>query len=130
MTTFLSDAWFAEVQKIRAEHGDPPASGPMATVELNVVVTGGPDGERQVHLAQGAFGQGALASAATTLTVPYDLAKKLFIDADMAAAMPAFMSGQIKVEGDMSKLMAMQGGGAAMTPEQQAVQDAIKAMTD
>lgn len=130
MVSFLSDAWFSQVEKIRAEHGDPPASGPMASVDLNIVVTSGPDGERQVHLTGGNFGLGALPSASTKLTVPYDLAKKLFIDADMAAAMPAFMSGQIKVEGDMSKLMAMQAGGAAMTPEQKAVQDAIKAVTD
>ena len=42
----------------------------------------------------------------------YAVAKKLFVDGDQAAGMQAFMSGQIKVEGDMSKLMAMgQGGG-------------------
>jgi hypothetical protein len=38
------------------------------------------------------------------------------------------MSGQIKVEGDMSKLMAMQTAGGP-TPEQQAFQEKIKAIT-
>ena len=32
----------------------------------------------------------------------------LFIDNDQSAGMQGFMSGQIKIEGDMSKLMAMQ----------------------
>ena len=130
MATFLSDEWFTEVEKIRSAHGDPPASGPMATVELNVVVTGGPEGQREVHLAGGNFAAGPLATASTKLTVPYDLARKLFIEADMAAAMPAFMSGQIKVEGDMSKLMGMAGGGQTISEEQEAVQEAIKAVTD
>jgi putative sterol carrier protein len=42
--------------------------------------------------------------------------------------MQAFMSGQIKVEGDMSKLMAMQssGGGGA---DQAAMQEKLKAIT-
>ena len=35
----------------------------------------------------------------------------MFIEGNQQAAMQAFMSGQIKVEGDMTKLMAMQGGG-------------------
>ena len=33
----------------------------------------------------------------------------MFIEGNQQAAMQAFMSGQIKVEGDMTKLMAMQG---------------------
>ena len=42
------------------------------------------------------------------MTVPYEVAKKVFIEQDQQAGMQAFMQGQIKVEGDMSKLMAMQ----------------------
>ena len=42
--------------------------------------------------------------------------------------MQAFMPGQIKVEGDMTKLMAMQGGGGP-TPEQEAFTAKIRELT-
>jgi putative sterol carrier protein len=42
--------------------------------------------------------------------------------------MQAFMSGQIKVEGDMTKLMAMQSAGGP-SPEQLAVQAKLQALT-
>ncbi len=105
---FLSDEWFAEAQKIRDEAALPPASGPAADMKLNIVVKGGPSGDKEVHLAGGEFGEGLLADAPTKLTVPYEVAKKTFIENDQQAGMQAFMQGQIKVEGDMSKLMAMQ----------------------
>ena len=105
---FLSDEWFAEAQKIRDEAALPPASGPAADMKLNIVVTGGPSGDKEVHMAGGEFGEGLLDDAPTKLTVPYEVAKKTFIENDQQAGMQAFMQGQIKVEGDMSKLMAMQ----------------------
>jgi putative sterol carrier protein len=42
--------------------------------------------------------------------------------------MQAFMSGQIQVTGDMTKLMAMQSG--AVDPVQAEIAGKIKAMTD
>jgi hypothetical protein len=105
---FLSDAWLDEVQKLAAEAG----GGIMPSgVQLNMVVTGSPEGDKELHVSDGAFGPG-LVDAPTKLTVPYDVARSMFIKGDQAAAMQAFMSGQIKVEGDMTKLMAMQGQSA------------------
>ena len=107
---FLSDPWLDEVQKLAGEAG----SGVMpSAVELNMVVTGGPQGDRELHVADGAFGSGLREGCPTKLTVPYAVAKDMFINGNQQAAMQAFMSGQIKVDGDMSKLMAMQGGGSA-----------------
>jgi hypothetical protein len=105
---FLSDEWFAEAKKIRDEANLPAPSGPAADLKLNIVVTGGPSGDKEVHMAGGEFGEGLVDDAPTKLTVPYEVAKKTFIDNDQQAGMQAFMQGQIKVEGDMSKLMAMQ----------------------
>ena len=78
---------------------------------LNVVVTGGPQGDRELHLADGNFATGLIDDAPTKLTVPYTVARAMFVEGNQQAAMQAFMGGQIKVEGDMTKLMAMQGGG-------------------
>ena len=113
--TFLSDEWLGEVKKLADEAGG--AGGAMpAGVQLNMVVTGGPQGDRELHVADGVFGAG-LIEAPTKLTVPYSVAKAMFIEGNQQAAMQAFMSGQIKVEGDMTKLMAMQSHGGSANPE-------------
>ena len=83
-----------------------------------MVVTGGPQGDRQLHVAEGAFGSGLLDDCPTKLTLPYQVARDMFVKGDQAAAMQAFMSGQIKVEGDMTKLMAMQAQPAAGGPSE------------
>jgi putative sterol carrier protein len=121
---FLSDAWLDEVEALEA----PPASGPAADLVLNVVVTGSPDGDRELNMAGGKFNRGLADGAPTKVTIPYDVAKSMFIDGNQQAAMQAFMSGQIKVEGDMTKLMAMQSAGGP-SPEQAAFQEKLKEIT-
>jgi putative sterol carrier protein len=73
-----------------------------------VVVTGTEWGDREMCLSGGNIEKGHHQNAPTKLILPVDLAHRLFIDNDQSAGMQGFMSGQIKVEGDMSKLMAMQ----------------------
>ena len=124
---FLSDEWLAEVQKISANLGGDAPSGPAADLKINVCVTGGPSGDRDLHLAGGTFNPGAIDGAPTKLTVPYDVAKDMFVNGNQQAGMQAFMSGKIKVEGDMSKLMAMQQGGS--NPNQAKMAEEIKAIT-
>jgi putative sterol carrier protein len=124
--TFLSDDWFDAVEGLRDEAPEPAAA--MKELTLNIVVAGGPDGDREIHMTGGQFERGLADGAPTKLTVPYEVAKSMFIDGNQQAGMQAFMSGQIKVEGDMTKLMAMQAGGAP-TPEQIAFQEKIKALT-
>ena len=87
---FLSDEWFAEAQKIRDDAALPPASGPAADMKLNIVVTGGPSGDKEVHMAGGEFGEGLLDDAPTKLTVPYEVAKKTFIENDQQATAAVF----------------------------------------
>ncbi|HKE72044.1 MAG TPA: SCP2 sterol-binding domain-containing protein [Acidimicrobiales bacterium] len=123
---FLSDDWFDAVEELRDEMPEPPAA--VKDLKINIVVAGGPDGDREIHMAGGAFERGLADDAPTKLTVPFDVARSMFIDGNQQAGMQAFMSGQIKVEGDMSKLMAMQAGGGP-TPEQQALQEKLKALT-
>lgn len=127
--TFLSDAWFDEVEKIRAELGDLEVPPPMKDLTINIVVTGGPDGDREIRMEAGSFERGLAASAPTKLTVPFDVAKAIFIEGNQQAAMQAFMSGQIKIEGDMSKLMAMQAGSSAPGGEAAALQERLKGIT-
>jgi putative sterol carrier protein len=53
---------------------------------------------------------GELDPADLTVTTDWETARKVFVDQDQAASMQAFMSGKIKVQGDMMKMMAMQTG--------------------
>lgn len=122
---FLTEPWFDAVEELRAEQPEAPAA--LAEVTINISVTGGPEGDVDVHLTGGVFERGHAESAPTTLSVPYDTAKKLFIDGEQSAAMQAFMSGQIKVEGDMTRVMALQT--MTPTPEQQAFQAKLGALT-
>lgn len=108
MTAFLSDAWFAQVAELTAAAGDlnlPPA---LASIVLNMVVTGTENGNVEMAINGGKLEKGLNPSASTKLTLNSDVLKKVFLEFDMSAAMQAFMSGQIKAEGDMTKLMALQ----------------------
>ncbi|GIU88883.1 MAG: SCP-2 sterol transfer family protein [Acidimicrobiia bacterium] len=119
---FLSDEWLEAVARLREESGG--GDGPDVTVD--VTVTGGPDGDRELHLGRGGVGPGHV-GAPTKLVLPYDTARQMFVEGDQQAAMQAFMAGRIKVEGDMTKLMQLQGsGGAAADPQ---LLERIKALT-
>lgn len=122
---FLSEPWFAAVEELRDDQPAPPSA--LADLILNITVTGGPDGDVDAHLAAGTVDRGHVEGAPTKLTVPYETAKKLFVDGDQSAAMQAFMSGQIKVEGDMTKVMTLQTVSA--TPEQEAFQLRLRELT-
>ena len=63
-----------------------------------------------------------------TVTLPYEIAKAILVDGNPQAGMQAFMSGQIQVTGDMTKLMAMQSG--AVDPVQAEIAAKIKDITD
>jgi putative sterol carrier protein len=43
-----------------------------------------------------------------TVTVDYSTARSILVEGNMQVAMQAFMTGKIKVEGDVSKLIELQ----------------------
>jgi putative sterol carrier protein len=109
---FLTDEWFGAVKDIRAKYADQAPPVPYK-IKLNQVVTGAPFGEGEVRFYLDTndgtivMESGQLDDAEVTLTTDYDTAKVIIVDQDQAAAMQAFMSGKIKVQGDMTKLMMM-----------------------
>jgi putative sterol carrier protein len=130
---FLSDEWFTDAKKIREEYagkGTPPAHA----VRMNQVVTDVPfgDGTVNVHMDTSGgeleFDQGHLDNPDLTVTVDYETAKAIIVDGNPQAGMQAFMAGKIKVQGDMTKLMAMQSG--TPDPTAQEVAEKIKAITE
>lgn len=132
MHDFLSDDWMDAVKAIRNRYADEAPPVPYK-VRLNQVITAVPfgDGERRIHIDTSdgtmVLDFGELENPDATITTDYDTAKKLLVDQDQAGAMQAFMSGKIKIQGDMTKLMAMQGA----PPDEFAkkVAEEIKAIT-
>ena len=124
---FLSDAWFAKVKELRDAAGNVEAPAALADLVINISVTGAAGGDKAMALVCGMIEEGHQAGAPTTMILPADLAKRIFIDGDQSAGMQGFMSGQIRVEGDMSKLMALQS--ARPTDAQKALMSQIQGIT-
>ena len=109
---FLSHEWIIEARKLRDEYRG--RAQPYAQpVRMNQVITDVPFGEGviQSHLDTSEGGVemdlGHLDDPDVTLTLDYATARAVFVDQDREAAMQAFMGGKIKVQGDMTKLLAM-----------------------
>ena len=125
---FLSAEWIDAAKKIREEAGS-PANPPAHTMRMNQVITGAPfdDGaDIKAHMdttgGEIEMDLGHLENPDLTVTLDYDTAKAILVDGNPQAGMQAFMAGKIKVEGDMTKMMAMQ----AAPPDPAAVEIANK----
>ncbi len=114
---FLSDEWMDAAKAIREEYkgkGAPAAH----VVKMNQIITDVPFGEGTIeaHMDSSSgemeMDTGHIEGADVTVTLDYATAKAIFVDGNPQAGMQAFMSGKIKVAGDMTKLMAMQSGAA------------------
>ncbi len=128
---FLSDDWINAAKAIRDKYASEITTKPPA-IKMNQVITETPGGEDIKMFLDTSSGEmvmdkGELPDADVTITLPYEVAKKQMVDQDQAAAMQAFMSGKVKVQGDMMKLMGMQGMGA--DPVTAKINDEIKEMT-
>ncbi|TML91896.1 MAG: SCP2 sterol-binding domain-containing protein [Actinobacteria bacterium] len=110
---FLSQEWMDEARKVREEYKD--RTPPIAhQVRMNQVITEVPFGEGtlQSHMdttsGELVMEEGHLDEVDLTVTLDYATAKAIFVEGNPQAGMQAFMAGKVKVQGDMSKLMAMQ----------------------
>ena len=120
---FLSDEWMEEAKKIREEYRG--KSAPMAhKVKMNQVITDVPFGsgtiEAHMDTSSGEMEMetGHIEGADVKVTLDYATAKAIFVEQNPQAGMQAFMAGKIKVEGDMTKLMAMQQGAPDATAQE------------
>jgi ribosomal protein S4E len=104
---FLSDEWFAEVDKLIAAAGDLQIPDAMKTAKVNITVTSA-SGTTQLAMRDGLFTRGHDPSFSTSLTVGEDIARKIFVEGDAAAGVQAFLEGKIQVDGDLATVVAMQ----------------------
>jgi len=129
---FLSPEWIDAARKIREEYRGRNTQTPPP-LKVNQVVTGVPfgDGTIEAHTDTTSgdleMDLGFVDGAELQITLDYETAKKILVEQNPQAAMQAFMSGQIKVEGDMTKLMAMQS--QQPSDAQKAMAEKIKEIT-
>ena len=130
---FLSDEWMTEAKAIRAKY-EGQTGKVTQSIKVNQLITDVPFGDGPINsyidTSSGdvVMDLGTLDAPDVTVTTDYATAKALFVDQDQAAAMQAFMTGKIKVQGDMMKMMALQ---TAMPTDDasKAIAEEIKAIT-
>ena len=112
---FLSEEWVAEAHEVREEFKGKVAP-PAHKVKMNLVITEVPHGEGTINAHMDTSGDEMVMELThiegedLTVTLDFATAKAIFIEGNPQAGMQAFMAGKIKVQGDMTKLMAMQSG--------------------
>jgi putative sterol carrier protein len=129
---FLSPEWTEEARKVRVEFAGrrPAATVPM---RMNLVVNEVPFGEGSLdaHLdttsGEVVLETGHVEPADLKVTIDYETAKAILVDGNPQAGMQAFMAGRIRVEGDMTKLLALQTTPA--DPVAQEIADRMRAIT-
>jgi len=131
---FLTPEWVEAAHKIREEF-EGKVAAPAHVVKMNQVVTDVPFQDEDIQAfmdtadGNADMGLGHLPADEVdlTVTVDYETAKAIMVDGNPQAGMQAFMAGKIKVEGDMTKMMALQQGSP--DPAAQEMAERIKEMT-
>ena len=126
MAVFLTDEWFEQVESMGNEAGELNLPPVLANMVVNLKVAEA-DKTIEANFANGLLHRGLNNDATTTLLLDRDILQSIITDFDTNQIMGAFMSGKIRVEGDMSQLMAVQT--ARPSAEQKELYTRIKSMT-
>jgi hypothetical protein len=127
---FLSPEWITAANAARARHLDRELPFALA---MNLTVTEVPfgDGVLDAHVSASSGSVtvdfGHLDVPEVSVTLDYVTARSVLVNADGEAAMAAFMEGRVRVEGDMTKLLAFQS--RAMTEGERDLHEEIKELT-
>jgi len=127
MAVFLSDEWFNEVDRLTAEAGDLNLPPTLTNSKLNLNVTNTANGDVSASLQNGVLKKGTT-DASTTINIDEQTLIAIALKGDMNEAMNAFMSGKIRIDGDMGQVMALQT--AKPSVEQKELFKKIYAMTE
>jgi hypothetical protein len=110
---FLSPEWVEAARTIYARHQS-SAEPSLVALKMNLIVENVPFAAAhfQAHLDTSAgvaeVEVGHVADPDLTVTLPYDLAKAVFIEGNAQAGAEGFMTGIVRVDGDVTKLLAFQ----------------------
>lgn len=130
---FLSTAWVEAALDLQDEFVDRVPS-PAQLIRLNLTITEAPDDDDiELHLDNTSglprLSHGHLDDPDATLITDFATAKSVFLANNQQATMQAFMAGQIRVIGDMAKLMAVQISDTTPTDIHDELSARLQAMT-
>ncbi len=126
MAKFLSQAWFDEVHTLNAQSGELHLPPSLANLIVNVSITG--DDPKELHLKDGKLGQHHTDGAVSTINIDSDTLAEIISGKDINVALEAFMMGKIRIDGDMSAVMALQSAKPSL--EQKALYKEILKVTE
>jgi putative sterol carrier protein len=135
LSKFLSAEWLEAATAIREEFKG-QGGAPPHKMRMNLIITGAPEDvsaepiDAHMDTTDGDMNMdiGHLEGPDLTVTLEYEVAKAILVEGNPQAGMQAFMAGKIKVQGDMTKLMAMQSATPDATAQQ--IAERINAITD
>lgn len=127
MAQFLSSTWFDKLDELNANAGELNLSPTLADLVINITINHA-DSPILLHLKSGKLSKNHTEHAISTISIDKDTLSKVILDNDTDAAIEAFMTGKIRIDGDMAQVMALQS--AKPSQEQKALYKQIKEMTD
>ena len=123
---FLTQSWFDAVARLNQEAGELNLPPNLAELTINVTVKS--ENPTLLHLQAGKISQHHIQNADATIYIDQDTLNQIIHDNSVDTALEAFMTGKIFIEGDMSKVMALQSSRPSQ--EQKALYKQIKEMTN
>lgn len=136
MYQFLSEEWMEAARQIRERYADQLPEITLS-VRINQVITDVPFGDGQINaFVDSTDGSltlelGELDEPDATMIVDYHTAHALLIERDPALFMQSFLEGRVRVQGDMTRLIALQAATGADPDDEAAtgLADEIRAIT-
>ncbi|MDO4699124.1 MAG: SCP2 sterol-binding domain-containing protein [Moraxella sp.] len=125
MAAFLSQTWFDTLEELNANAGELNLPPTLANLVINITIS--TDTPVMLHLKAGKLSRHHSKDAISTITIDKETLSKVILDNDTDAAVEAFMTGKVRIDGDMAQVMTLQS--AKPSQEQKALYKQIKAMT-
>lgn len=108
MPRFLTDEWFDAIEIVLQEAA--PSDGPDTWINVIVRDTNGVAPHANIGMTEEiTVRRGHVVAADATLTLPFELARRLLVNGNSAAGVVAFLMGRVQMVGDVAKLAALQG---------------------
>ena len=125
---FLSEDWFAALDRLLAEEGDPELAAKLRGLRINVRVEDEATGKvHEVHYQGCYFRPGFVPEAKALLSTSLTLAYEVMVNKNMVLGVRALATGKAKLKGDRRRLMALRM--EKPTPRQAAFEKKVMEMT-
>lgn len=127
MAKFLSQEWFDKVAELNNQAGELPLSPAIEKAVFNLQVLQN-ENDIKLHLKSGKIAQNFADNTQATVRLDDETLAGLIAGKDIGVVLEAFMTGKIRIDGDMSAVLALQS--AKPSTEQKALYKQILAVTE